>query len=186
MMSAPLALSPVDTVQVTLIMDNAIDLLMAGADVVRRFPLGPSPFERPLPVAEHGFSALIRVGAGEKSGTVLFDTGASRRNLLYNMDALEVRAADLQAVVLSHGHADHAMGLPGLVERLGPRGVPLILHPDAYLERRLARRNRVGAPTPKDIGPAARARRDRRGDRPLHADRRHDPRLRRGCTHGSF
>ena len=136
-MSAPLTLSPVDGVQITLVMDNAIDLLMAGADVVRRFPLGPTPFERPLPVAEHGFSALIRVGAGEKSGTVLFDTGASRRNLLYNMDALEVRAADIQAVVLSHGHADHAMGLPGLIERLGPRGVPLILHPDAYLERRL-------------------------------------------------
>src|SRR5262249_30507397 len=93
-------------------------------------------FER-TPLAEHGFSALIRVKRGEKSGTVLFDTGVSRRGILYNLDALEVDAADIQAIVLSHGHADHALGLPGLVERLGRRNLPLVLHPEAYLERKL-------------------------------------------------
>jgi 7,8-dihydropterin-6-yl-methyl-4-(beta-D-ribofuranosyl)aminobenzene 5'-phosphate synthase len=118
-------------------MDNSIDVLMASTDVARRFPLGPNPFERPQPMAEHGFSALIRVKQGEKSGTVLFDTGVSRRGILHNLDALEVDAADIQAIVLSHGHADHALGLPGLVERLGRRNLPLVLHPDAYLERKL-------------------------------------------------
>lgn len=39
--------------------------------------------------------------------------------------------------MLSHGHPDHALGLPGLLERLGQRGLPLVLHPDAYLERKV-------------------------------------------------
>ena len=100
-------------------MDNSIDVLMASTDVAKRFPLGPNLFERPQPMAEHGSSALIRVKQGEKAGTVLFDTEVSRRGILHNLDVLEVDAADIQAIVLSHGHADHALGLPGLVERLG-------------------------------------------------------------------
>jgi 7,8-dihydropterin-6-yl-methyl-4-(beta-D-ribofuranosyl)aminobenzene 5'-phosphate synthase len=131
------ALPEVDAARVTLVMDNSIDVLMASTDVAKRFPLGPNPFERPQPMAEHGFSALIRVEQGEKSGTILFDTGVSRRGILHNLDALEIDAADIRAIVLSHGHADHAMGLPGLVERLGRRNLPLVLHPDAYLERKL-------------------------------------------------
>lgn len=136
-MHPPLALATVDSVQVRLVMDNAIDLLMAGSEVARRLPLGPNPFGHPLPIAEHGFSALIVVRQGHKTGTVLFDTGVSRTGILYNLDAMEINAQDIQAIVLSHGHADHAMGLPGLLDRLGPRQLPLVLHPDAYLERRL-------------------------------------------------
>jgi 7,8-dihydropterin-6-yl-methyl-4-(beta-D-ribofuranosyl)aminobenzene 5'-phosphate synthase len=53
------------------------------------------------------------------------------------MDVIGINAQDIQAIVLSHGHTDHAMGLPGLLDRLGPRNLPLVLHPDAYLERRV-------------------------------------------------
>jgi 7,8-dihydropterin-6-yl-methyl-4-(beta-D-ribofuranosyl)aminobenzene 5'-phosphate synthase len=143
-----IALAEVDSAQVTLVMDNSIDILMASSDVARRFPLGPNLFQRPQPIAEHGFSALIRVKQGEKSGTVLFDTGVSRRGILDNLDALEVDAADIQAIVLSHGHADHALGLPGLVERLGRRNLPLVLHPEAYLERKLILPNGMELPIP--------------------------------------
>src|SRR4051812_25909582 len=137
MSQAQLLLPEVDEVKITLVMDNSVDILMAGSDVVQRFPLRPDLFERQQPLAEHGFSALIRVTQGQKSGTVLFDTGVTRQGLLHNLDALEINAPDIQAIVLSHGHADHAMGLPGLVERLGARQLPLVLHPDAYLERRV-------------------------------------------------
>lgn len=134
-----IALPPVDEVRITTILDNTVDLLMAGTEVAKRLSLGPNPFDgtRPLPLAEHGFSALIRVRRGDDEGVVLFDTGVTRRGLLHNIDALEVNLRDVQAVVLSHGHPDHAMGLPGLVERLGARGLPLVVHPDAYLERKL-------------------------------------------------
>lgn len=141
----------VDEVQITLIVDNTIDLLLPNSEVAKRFRLGENPFERQLPSAEHGFSALIRVRQGEKTGTVLFDMGVSRRGLLYNMDALEIRASDIQALVLSHGHADHALGLPGLVERLGKLNIPLILHPEAYLERKVILPNgdEISLPPPR-------------------------------------
>ncbi len=132
-----ISLLQVDQVKITTILDNSIDLLMTSTEVAKRIRLGSHPFERPQPVAEHGFSVLISVKRGDKSSTVLFDTGLNPRNFLYNADALEINVADIQAIILSHGHADHAMGLPGFAQRLGDRNVPLILHPDAYLGRRL-------------------------------------------------
>jgi 7,8-dihydropterin-6-yl-methyl-4-(beta-D-ribofuranosyl)aminobenzene 5'-phosphate synthase len=131
-----LTLPAVDEVRITTIMDNCFDMLMSSTDVARRLRLGPRPFERTPPIAQHGFSVLIEVRRGDRRGVVLFDTGVSRQGILYNLDAMELRASEIQAIVLSHGHADHAMGLPGLIDRLGPRGLPLVLHPDAYLERK--------------------------------------------------
>jgi len=151
MLPSPLLLSEVDEVKVTLVMDNSIDILMAGTDVARRLPLRKDLFVQLQPLAEHGFSALLQVRRGQTNGTVLFDTGLTRTGLLHNLDALEIEARDLHAIILSHGHPDHAMGLPGLVERLGTRGLPLVLHPDAYLERRLVLPNgaEISLPAPK-------------------------------------
>ncbi len=142
---------PVDQASISIIMDNSIDVLLASTEVAKRFPLGPNPFEKPQPMAEHGFSVLIRTQLGEKEGEVLFDAGLSRRGILYNLDALEINLKEVQAIILSHGHADHALGLPGVVERLGTRNMPLILHPDAYLERKLVLPNgdEIGVPAPK-------------------------------------
>ncbi len=144
-------LSEVDRVKITIVMDNSIDLLMSGTEVARRMPLGPNPFERPLPIAQHGFSALLHVKKGEREGTVLFDTGVSRDGILYNLDALETPVGCIQAVILSHGHPDHAMGLRGLIDRLGTRSLPLVLHPDSYLERKLVLPNgyEIALPAPK-------------------------------------
>lgn len=142
---------PVDQATISIVMDNSVDLLMSSTDVAGRFPLGPNPFEKPLPVAEHGFSVVIRVRRGDKVRTVLFDAGVSRRGILHNVDVLEIDLNEIQAIVLSHGHPDHALGLTGVIDRLGTRRMPLLLHPDAYLERKLVLPNgdEVGAPAPK-------------------------------------
>jgi 7,8-dihydropterin-6-yl-methyl-4-(beta-D-ribofuranosyl)aminobenzene 5'-phosphate synthase len=154
MLHETVSLLQVDHVTITTILDNSIDLLLTNTEVAKRIHLGAHPFERPQPVAEHGFSVLISVKRGEKSGTVLFDTGLSPRSFLYNVDVLEISLADIQAVVLSHGHADHALGLLGLVQRLGSRTMPLVLHPDAYLERKLVLPNgeEVSLPPPRKAG----------------------------------
>ena len=161
MARATIALPEVDEVKVTTIVDNTIDLLMASTEVAQRFPMSPrwlpsfsaspNPFDRALPNAEHGFSALIEVRRGDTTGKVLFDTGVSRRGILYNMDVLEIDPAHMRAIILSHGHADHAMGLPGLVDRLGTRRLPLVLHPDAFLERKLVLPNgyEINLPAPR-------------------------------------
>jgi 7,8-dihydropterin-6-yl-methyl-4-(beta-D-ribofuranosyl)aminobenzene 5'-phosphate synthase len=127
----------VDEVQVSIVMDNTIDVLMGSSQVARRFRLKPNEFDERLPIAGHGFSALLTVKRGDETAQVMFDTGVSPTGILHNMDAMEIDAGGLRAIVLSHGHADHAMGMPGLLGRLGSRNLPLVLHPEAYLERKL-------------------------------------------------
>lgn len=143
-------LPEVDEVVITTIVDNSIDLGMAGTDLAQRLPMSTRLIQGGLPVAEHGLSLLIEVKRGNRAGTILFDTGVSPTGLLHNLDVLQIRAKDVQAIVLSHGHWDHAMGLAGLVDRLGPRRLPLVVHPDAYLERKLVLPNgtEVEIPTP--------------------------------------
>ncbi len=151
MSQTTIALPEVDEAKVKIVVDNSFDLLMAGTEAARRFPVRPDSFVSRLPIAEHGFSALIEVKMGEKSGALLFDTALTPKSLLNNIDALEIDVKKIQAIVLSHGHADHAMGLPGLAGRFGTRNLPLVLHPEAYLDRRIVLPNgdEIGLPAPK-------------------------------------
>jgi 7,8-dihydropterin-6-yl-methyl-4-(beta-D-ribofuranosyl)aminobenzene 5'-phosphate synthase len=130
-------LKEVDRVEILTILDNNIDLLLPSTENVQRIPFAPDLLTRENPVAEHGFAALVTVYSGDTSASLLFDTGLSRTGLLHNMDSLGLKPQDLHAIVLSHGHADHTQGLPNLVDRLGKRKMPLVLHPDAFLERKV-------------------------------------------------
>jgi 7,8-dihydropterin-6-yl-methyl-4-(beta-D-ribofuranosyl)aminobenzene 5'-phosphate synthase len=53
-----------------------------------------------------GFSCLIE--AKEK---ILFDTGDSGQNLIYNIRQLNIRPENIAAIVISHNHWDHTGGL---------------------------------------------------------------------------
>jgi 7,8-dihydropterin-6-yl-methyl-4-(beta-D-ribofuranosyl)aminobenzene 5'-phosphate synthase len=64
-------------------------------------------------LAEHGFSALVTVRRGDRSHTLLFDTGVSPDGMATNIERLSIEVADIEAVVLSHGHFDHAGGFAG-------------------------------------------------------------------------
>jgi 7,8-dihydropterin-6-yl-methyl-4-(beta-D-ribofuranosyl)aminobenzene 5'-phosphate synthase len=146
-----IALEPVDGVAVTTLMDNASDVLLPDRGLVRRW--GPFGTAGPMPVvptkmaeggmtldvlrAEHGFSALVEVKVGGRTRRVLFDTGVTPDGLVANLDRLAIAPDTFEAIVLSHGHFDHVMGLDGLARRLGPRNVPLILHPDFWTRRRI-------------------------------------------------
>jgi 7,8-dihydropterin-6-yl-methyl-4-(beta-D-ribofuranosyl)aminobenzene 5'-phosphate synthase len=137
-MSMPaMPLREADRVEILTVVDNTVDMLMAGTRQAERFPLPPDALSRESLVAEHGFAALVTVSSGNTSESLLFDAGLSKRGLIHNMDVLEVRPDELRAIVFSHGHADHTNGLMGLAERLGERKMPLLLHPDAFLERKL-------------------------------------------------
>ena len=58
-------LQPVDAVEVILVVDNVVDILLAGGDGVRRFPLAYDHFDQDQLMAEHGFSALVTVESGD-------------------------------------------------------------------------------------------------------------------------
>ncbi len=130
-------LREVDRVEILTVLDNTIDMLLDSSPQVKRLPLQYDALTRESLVAEHGFAALVTVSTGDASDSLLFDAGLSKNGLMHNMDVLEVRPRELHAIVLSHGHADHTQGLMGLVERMGERKIPLLLHPDAFLERKL-------------------------------------------------
>jgi 7,8-dihydropterin-6-yl-methyl-4-(beta-D-ribofuranosyl)aminobenzene 5'-phosphate synthase len=136
MTAARIPLAKIDEAQITIVMDNSIDVLMQSTETVRRFAPGANWHPSPLPIAEHGFSALIQVKSGEKSGTVLLDTGGSEGGVAHNLNILGIDAKQIEAIVMSHGHFDHAMGLPSVIERIGRPGLKIVLHPDAFLERK--------------------------------------------------
>lgn len=135
-MEGRITLRAVDSLDVTILVDNSIDLLMSDSEQVRRFPMVPDWSEREQLIAEHGFSALLTVHERGTTRHVLYDAGLGKGTLLHNMGVLGLSTKDLDAIVLSHGHADHHGGLLGLVEAAGKRNLPLVLHPDAWRSRR--------------------------------------------------
>lgn len=134
---AAMTLREIDRVEILTVMDNTIDMLMASTPQVKRPPLPPDAVTRDCLVAEHGFAALVTVTSGNTSESLLFDAGLSKNGLMHNLDVLEIPLKELHAIVLSHGHADHTQGLMGLARRLEGRRMPLLLHPDAFLVRKL-------------------------------------------------
>lgn len=134
---ATMPLKEVDNVEILTILDNTVDMLLPDANKAKRPPRRRDAMTRDSLIAEHGFSALVKVTNGNTSETLLFDAGLSRKGLIYNMDVLDLKPKEFHAIVLSHGHADHTRGLMGMVERLGEKKMPLLLHPDAFLERKV-------------------------------------------------
>ena len=143
----PVTLPAVDEVTVTTLVDNTFDALLASAGGVARPSMGAGrvaagQFAGGETIAglraEHGFSALVTVRSGNKSSTLLLDTGASPDALAVNAERLAIDTGGLQGVVLSHGHFDHAGGFEGLARLRGRSGLPLTLHPAVWTRRRLA------------------------------------------------
>jgi 7,8-dihydropterin-6-yl-methyl-4-(beta-D-ribofuranosyl)aminobenzene 5'-phosphate synthase len=144
----PIALEPVDEITVTTLVDNSYDGLMVDMGPAKRMAMTRTPpvparlFEGdatvPGMLAEHGFSALVSVRRGERTHTLLFDTGVSPGGMADNMDRLGVDATAIETAVLSHGHFDHAGGFEGLARLRGRSGLPLTLHPLVWTHRRLA------------------------------------------------
>jgi len=136
-MSDRTTLLPVEAADVTILVDNFVDILLPGTETVQRAPLAWNWSEREQLIAEHGYSLLLTVQREGRNESILYDAGLGRNTVLHNMDVLAVQVNDLRAVVLSHGHADHHGGLEGLFQRVGRRKLPLVLHPDVWRDRRV-------------------------------------------------
>lgn len=134
------ALREANSVEILSLIDNSLDFLSSiekeQVQSVRKWTKEKkrSGVSR-LPLAEHGFSMLIRVSSGNSAHSILFDTGSSPKGVIVNADGMGVNLSDIEAVVLSHGHPDHAGGLLSVVKIVNKRDLPIIVHEDMFKTR---------------------------------------------------
>lgn len=97
----------------------------------------------PVPslTGEYGFSALVEVD----NYKILFDTGSATA-LFKNAQQMGINLADIDALVISHGHFDHTGGLLKYLEHFGSR--PVYAHSGIFVPRPLP----IGGDNYRDIG----------------------------------
>jgi 7,8-dihydropterin-6-yl-methyl-4-(beta-D-ribofuranosyl)aminobenzene 5'-phosphate synthase len=80
--------------------------------------------------AQHGLSLFL-----ERPGIrILFDTGPAGIATLHNAPRLGIELRSADAIVLSHGHADHTGGMPEVLRVIG-KSVPIYAHPGIFGDR---------------------------------------------------
>lgn len=137
-------LREVEGLEIISLMDNSVDL-MSSVDKVEVQPVRKWVSERMgmewvekrfrWPMAEHGFSMLIRIIREGKVGEILFDTGLSPEGVVSNADRMGINLRNVEAVVLSHGHYDHFGGLLSVVKAVGRKDLPVFVHKDMFKKR---------------------------------------------------
>ena len=141
------ALMPVDGVEVQVLVDNATDNLSSVPSFVET-ELGALGRRRRgswvqggscLCCAAWGLSCLISIRKGSATKTLLFDSGPEDGILERNVSRLGVDLGPVEAIVLSHGHWDHAgamlRALQLIRDRNGGREIPYYAHPDMFRTR---------------------------------------------------
>jgi 7,8-dihydropterin-6-yl-methyl-4-(beta-D-ribofuranosyl)aminobenzene 5'-phosphate synthase len=147
-------LPEVDRAEVTVLVDNYSDLLLGDTERVKRMRVAPPA----APMAEHGLGYLVTTYIGDSKHTIVMDAGISGTCMAHNaalmasslpvlFKAVHHKVADMESIVLSHGHFDHFAGLPLFLQQ-APKGIALVVHPEAFVERRIKLGPEVYVPMP--------------------------------------
>ena len=141
-----LSLVEVDALDVLVLVDNVTDSLSSNPPAVLpewsvlltggklRLLAGSN-----ICCAHHGLSLLLTARVGSRTRTLLFDAGPAAATFQRNAEILGVDFASVEAVVLSHGHWDHAGGLLAAVESIarsrGGERFACYVHPGMFRQR---------------------------------------------------
>jgi 7,8-dihydropterin-6-yl-methyl-4-(beta-D-ribofuranosyl)aminobenzene 5'-phosphate synthase len=146
----------VDRLEVLVLVDNLTDSLSTNPDGVTSEWSGLLSggrmrvmSGRNICCAHHGLSLLISAQVGTQKHSLLFDAGPEGATFLRNADVLGVDFGAIDAVVLSHGHWDHAGGLLAAIERIAAaraaanveEAPACYVHPGAFAQRALSGRS---------------------------------------------
>ena len=144
---AMIELKPVDRLEFHVLIDNVTDSLStAPANVTLEWPALMRAGMRQMSgkcqcCANHGLALVVTAFRDDRRHTVLFDAGPVEFAVEYNGSRLGIDFANIEAVVLSHGHWDHAGGLPMAFDLIreanGGRSIPCYLHPGMFRQRAL-------------------------------------------------
>jgi 7,8-dihydropterin-6-yl-methyl-4-(beta-D-ribofuranosyl)aminobenzene 5'-phosphate synthase len=160
-------LRPVDAIEFLVLVDNCLDSLSSVPKYVSlEWPRLMRNGMRELSgegqcCANHGLSLLIVARVGATSHVLMFDAGPEDYVLERNAPRLGVDFSGVEGIVLSHGHWDHAGGLPAAVRLTVAarqhRPVPVYVHPGMFRQRAMTLAS--GAilpiktiPLPEDLG----------------------------------
>jgi 7,8-dihydropterin-6-yl-methyl-4-(beta-D-ribofuranosyl)aminobenzene 5'-phosphate synthase len=128
-----MAINELDKVEILTLQDNYIDMTATdNSEMIRRAGARVAGEIRKSILAEHGFSAVVRTTAGDKTRTMLFDFGFSEIGAAFNARTLGTPMGEIEAIALSHGHGDHMGGFRELVKLIGKPGIELVVHPAAF------------------------------------------------------
>jgi hypothetical protein len=100
MATEQVSLEPVDMADVTILVDNAIDILAADTAVATRQPLAYEWSQQQHQLrSEHGYSLVLTVQRNGQSDTILYDAGLGRDTAVNNMDLLGIKPSDFRTMV---------------------------------------------------------------------------------------
>jgi 7,8-dihydropterin-6-yl-methyl-4-(beta-D-ribofuranosyl)aminobenzene 5'-phosphate synthase len=139
MRNPKIQLRKADGVEITTLVDNYTDAFLPDGDHVTRNPLvTEGNITRGL-LADHGFSLLLEVFDGSEHHQMVLDAGWVDLVVPFNLETLGISLQNVEAVILAHGHLDHFGGLLRLYkDGIVPKSAPLLLHPDAFLQRHVS------------------------------------------------
>lgn len=138
-------LAVLDSADVLVLVDNVSDGLSSVPEGVTTelnnlFEAGAAEFTGDgLCFACFGISLIVTGRIGDRVCTVLFDGGPTGYAVEHNAPRLGIDMGAIEAVVLSHGHIDHAGGLPAAIRLItaanGGHQVPVHVNPGMFSHR---------------------------------------------------
>jgi 7,8-dihydropterin-6-yl-methyl-4-(beta-D-ribofuranosyl)aminobenzene 5'-phosphate synthase len=156
---ANVSLKNASRVEIVSLMDNSADFLSSPTRKEAHGFWQWNRSHKEMPIAEHGFSMLIRVFSGQDSCSILFDAGVSPNGVVENAARMQIDLGEVSYVVLSHGHYDHFGGLKQAIKAINKQTLQVIAHENMMKRRGTANSKgeiRVYSALPKieDLSPA--------------------------------
>src|SRR5215475_4541519 len=113
------AIPTVDQLIMSNVVDNIYDIF------AKRGKIGDVTVQRtapqPMPLSEHGLAYHLASVRGDERKEILLDFAWTGQSLTNNYQVLKVDPTKADALIISHGHADHYGALPNLARVLHER-----------------------------------------------------------------
>jgi 7,8-dihydropterin-6-yl-methyl-4-(beta-D-ribofuranosyl)aminobenzene 5'-phosphate synthase len=119
-----ISLKPVDeVVLLELHGDNNYPVGKSDSLVMRRGDIRFTGKQHP-PLEARGMGILVEITVNGKKRTILFDAGSRGDVMRNNFSYFGKNPADIETIVISHGHSDHFGGLPEVLNMIRDYGNP--------------------------------------------------------------